>query len=112
MDKQYFVLMDHKEHNISWQKGHVIMLDPTTAIPHIGIHLVPLYSAIKTGLYKPSDTPKPLLTQIIEAVSPTPSPGATDQVPQKPSSKKILQNKLQEQILAKKAELAKNKNNS
>jgi len=123
MDKQYYVLVDHKDHNISWQKGEVVMLNPDLALPHLGIHLVPLYSAIKSGLYKPDLPKEPLLAKIIEDVkeliAPAPTPVATPAMPdsndvitEKPTNKKLLQNKLQAQILAKKSELAKNKNNS
>lgn len=97
--------MDYKEKDLSWKKGDVILLDPQFALPYIGSHLTPLYSAIKSGLYKVSESPKPLIAKIIAEFS-------DDIVKKDQGGKKLLQNKLQAQILAKKAELAKNKNNS
>lgn len=121
MDKQYVVLVDYKDKNISWQKNEIILLDPELALPYIGNVIIPLYSAIKSGLYHNDETQKPLVAKIVEelkdklAPPPTHTPSApkapdsNDIVTVTPSKKKLLQNKLQAQILAKKAELAKNK---
>lgn len=121
MDKQYYVLTNHKDKNISWTKGEIILLDPDLAVPYIGKILTPLYTAIKSGIYQPNEPKLPLVAQIIEdvkeAISPDPKVEPAKFVPQdsndvvksEPSKKKLLQNKLQAQIMAKKAELANQK---
>ena len=124
MDKQYYVLIDHKDQQISWKKGTIILLDPSIAFPYIGFILTPLYSAIKAGLYHPDEPKPPFIAEVVAdiktiltppVIAPTPKPiipDSNDVIKPLPSKKKLLQNKLQAQILAKKAELAKNKNNS
>jgi hypothetical protein len=118
MDKQYYVLTDHKDKNISWKKGEIILLDPDLALPYVGVIIIPLYTAIKEGYLKKSEPKKPLITEVIQEIKdviepksapishPAP-PDSNDVIVPVPSKKKLLQNKLQAQILAKKAELAK-----
>lgn len=120
MDKQFLVLASYKDKGINWHEGEVILLDPELAVPYIGVILTPLYSAIKAGLYPPLPQ-KPLAARVIaqvkdaltpdeeQTVSATPSPDSNDVIKPEPSKKKLLQNKLQAQILAKKAEMAKEK---
>ena len=122
MDKQYYVLETHKDKNISWRKGEIILLDPETALPYIDVIITPLYSAIKSGVYKPGETKiTPKIVEDIQDIKEVLKPDATEPIAKKiidsndvvkpiPSKKKLLQNKLQAQILAKKAELAKQNN--
>ncbi len=118
MDKQYYVLESHNDKNISWRKGQVILLDPDVALPYIDVIITPLYSAIKSGVYKPGESVKPKIVEDIQNIKeafkkPEPEPVANkivdsnDVIKPVPSKKKLLQNKLQAQILAKKAELSK-----
>ncbi len=102
MDKQYVALIDHQDKNISWKKGQLVLLDPEVALPYIGVILTPLYSAIKAGLYRPEPPKTDLVSKIIADFS-------DDLVKPEDRKKKLLQNKLQAQIMAKKAELAKQK---
>lgn len=119
MDKQYVVLADYKDNNISWQKGQLILLDPELALPLLGNVITPLYSAIKAGTYNPEKINEPVIVKIIDEVKeiltppPTPPqptikpPDSNDSIKKpEPTTKKLLQNKLQAQIIAKKAELA------
>ncbi len=123
MDKQYYVLESHKDKNISWRKGEIILLDPEIAVPYIDVIITPLYSAIKSGAYKPGEPIKPKIVEDIEKIKEAlkpdePAPLAhpivdsNDVIKPAPSKKKLLQNKLQAQIMAKKQELAGSKNNS
>ncbi len=102
MDKQYVALIDHTDRNLSWKKGQLVLLDPDVALPYIGVILTPLYSAIKAGLYRPEPPKQTLVGKIIADFS-------DDIVKPEDRKKKLLQNKLQAQIIAKKAELTNKK---
>ncbi len=120
MDKQYYVLESHQDKNISWRKGQIILLDPDIALPYIDVFITPLYSAIKSGAFKPGEPVTPKIVEDIQKIKEVLKPAVPEPVAVKivdnndvikpvPSTKKLLQNKLQAQILAKKAELSNQK---
>jgi len=109
MTKQYVVLQTyHPTPLLTWHKSAVINLEEEEAIPYIGNILLPLYSAIKQGLYPPKTSspiekiaaainPEPI-SAVATIPEPTPIP-----TPNPPAPKKILENELRQKIQAAKA---------
>ena len=97
--KQYYVVRNHSEKEIGhWKKGSIIELDPDVAIPYVGAGiLVPLASAIATGLIPPATTVAP---------SPTITPATLEETPvTEPTKKKtLIRSSLKAAVTAKKEE--------
>lgn len=120
--KQFFVVDDYQISPFKkLRKGDIIFLPEEEAITLLACHaILPLYTAIKAGLYKPAEPKTNLLEKIIDAVTPDPEPKkeskpqATPKAPQvapapttsvdtPPQGKEFFNNSLQQIIQAKKA---------